>query len=161
MVAVHGLNGSLLKPWTTKNTEKFWFADLEMLPKNMSNARILSYSYDASSTAISGRKLSDRILQHAHALVMRLKIMEKHYPVWVLLGCLFVICLRCIAAQRSQRRVSGKRLALQRECTLTWRRANSSWRKPMDANHRLDCSISDHWVSTAWNKFSERTPSRV
>lgn len=43
-----------------------------MLPKNMSNARILSFGYDASVTAFFGRTSSDTILQHAHTLVAEL-----------------------------------------------------------------------------------------
>ncbi|KAL8985384.1 MAG: hypothetical protein Q9177_004446 [Variospora cf. flavescens] len=43
-----------------------------MLPKNMSNARILSFGYDASATAFFGRTSSDTILQHAHTLVAEL-----------------------------------------------------------------------------------------
>lgn len=72
IIAVHGLNGGPTKTWTTKKTEKFWLADPEMLPKNMSNARILSYGYDASVTALFGRTSSNRILQHAHTLVAEL-----------------------------------------------------------------------------------------
>jgi hypothetical protein len=69
---VHGLNGDPIKTWTTKKTEKFWLADPEMLPKNMSNARILSYGYDASVASLFGRTSSDRILQHAHILIAEL-----------------------------------------------------------------------------------------
>ena len=38
----------------------------------MSNARILSYGYDASVAALFGRTSSDRILQHAHTLIAEL-----------------------------------------------------------------------------------------
>ncbi|KAI4093367.1 MAG: hypothetical protein LQ344_002955 [Seirophora lacunosa] len=72
IVAVHGLNGDAIRTWTTNKTEKFWLADPEMLPKNMSNARILSFGYDASATAFFGRTSSDTILQHAHTLVAEL-----------------------------------------------------------------------------------------
>lgn len=69
---MHGLNGGPIKTWTTNKTEKFWLADKEMLPKNISNARILSFGYDASVTAFFGRTSSDTILQHAHTLVAEL-----------------------------------------------------------------------------------------
>ncbi|KAI4110724.1 MAG: hypothetical protein LQ345_006932 [Seirophora villosa] len=72
IVAVHGLNGDAIQTWTTNKTEKFWLGDPEMLPKNMSNARILSFGYDASATAFFGRTSSDTILQHAHTLVAEL-----------------------------------------------------------------------------------------
>ncbi|KAL8750818.1 MAG: hypothetical protein Q9199_006829 [Rusavskia elegans] len=72
IVAVHGLNGGPIKTWTTNKTDKFWLADQEMLPKHMSNARILSFGYDASVAAFFGRTSSDTILQHAHTLVAEL-----------------------------------------------------------------------------------------
>lgn len=43
-----------------------------MLPKNIGNARILSFGYDAAVTAFFGRTSSDTILQHAHTLVAEL-----------------------------------------------------------------------------------------
>ncbi|KAL9588131.1 MAG: hypothetical protein Q9203_003057 [Teloschistes exilis] len=43
-----------------------------MLPKNISNARVLSFGYDAAVTAFFGRTSSDTILQHAHTLVAEL-----------------------------------------------------------------------------------------
>ncbi|KAL8767848.1 MAG: hypothetical protein Q9209_005740 [Squamulea sp. 1 TL-2023] len=72
IVAVHGLNGDPIKTWTTDKTQRFWLADKEMLPKNISNARMLSFGYDASVTAFLGRTSSDTILQHAHTLVAEL-----------------------------------------------------------------------------------------
>ncbi|KAI4197039.1 MAG: hypothetical protein LQ350_006169 [Teloschistes chrysophthalmus] len=72
IVAVHGLNGGPIKTWTTNKTEKFWLADPDMLPKNIGNARILSFGYDAAVTAFFGRTSSDTILQHAHTLVAEL-----------------------------------------------------------------------------------------
>ncbi|KAL8952477.1 MAG: hypothetical protein Q9222_001618 [Ikaeria aurantiellina] len=72
IVAVHGLNGHPIKTWTTKETQRSWLADKDMLPKNMNNARILSFGYDASVTALLGRTSSDTILQHAHTLVAEL-----------------------------------------------------------------------------------------
>ncbi|KAI4257275.1 MAG: hypothetical protein L6R42_005765 [Xanthoria sp. 1 TBL-2021] len=72
IVAVHGIRGGPIKTWTTNKTDKFWLADQEMLPKHMSNARILSFGYDASVAAFFGRTSSDTILQHAHTLVAEL-----------------------------------------------------------------------------------------
>ncbi|KAL8816406.1 MAG: hypothetical protein Q9223_004580 [Gallowayella weberi] len=72
IVAVHGLNGGPIETWTTNKTRKFWLADKEMLPKNIGNARILTFGYDASVTSFFGRTSSDTILQHAHTLVAEL-----------------------------------------------------------------------------------------
>lgn len=44
-----------------------------MLPKNLSNARILTWGYDANVMALLGSTSSDRILQHAQTLVANLE----------------------------------------------------------------------------------------
>lgn len=73
IVAVHGLNGHRLKTWTSENRETSWLCDKDMLPKIVSNARILSWGYNANVTALMGSTSSDRILQHAHTLVAQLE----------------------------------------------------------------------------------------
>lgn len=72
MVAVHGLNGDAFETWTTKDTGKFWLRDVDLLPSNLERARILTFSYNATTTALFGKTSSDRILQHAHTLVAEL-----------------------------------------------------------------------------------------
>jgi len=72
IVAVHGLNGDGFRTWTTTKTKKFWLGDADMLPSSLSHARILTFSYDATVTALFGKTSSDRILQHAHTLVAEL-----------------------------------------------------------------------------------------
>lgn len=73
IVAVHGLNGHALKTWTSENSQSSWLSDKDMLPKVVSNARILTWGYDANVTALLGSTSSDRILQHAHTLVADLE----------------------------------------------------------------------------------------
>ncbi|KAL9068356.1 MAG: hypothetical protein Q9161_006279 [Pseudevernia consocians] len=72
VVAVHGLNGDPFKTWTTEGSEKMWLKDLDLLPSNLKNSRILTYGYNANVMAMFGKTLSDRILQHAHTLVAQL-----------------------------------------------------------------------------------------
>jgi protein SERAC1 len=71
-VAVHGLNGDAFKTWTTTESNKFWLGDFDLLPANLKQARILTFSYNASVTALFGKTSSDRILQHAHTLIAEL-----------------------------------------------------------------------------------------
>ncbi|KAF2186510.1 ribonuclease-like protein p/mrp subunit [Zopfia rhizophila CBS 207.26] len=72
IVAVHGLNGHPSKTWTTPKTNKFWLSDADLLPSSLKRARILTFGYNASVTALLGKTSSDRILQHAHTLVAEL-----------------------------------------------------------------------------------------
>jgi protein SERAC1 len=72
IVAVHGLNGDAFKTWTAPKTKKFWLGDLDMLPANLKDSRILTYSYNATIAAIRGKTSSDTIMQHAHTFVAEL-----------------------------------------------------------------------------------------
>ena len=72
VVAVHGLNGDSFRTWATEGSEKMWLKDLDLLPSNLKNSRILTYGYNANITAMFGKTSSDRILQHAHTLVAEL-----------------------------------------------------------------------------------------
>ncbi|KAF2252190.1 ribonuclease-like protein p/mrp subunit [Trematosphaeria pertusa] len=72
IVAVHGLNGHRLKTWTTKDTNRFWLGDADLLPSHLKRSRILTFGYDAAVTALLGKTSSDRILQHAQTLVAEL-----------------------------------------------------------------------------------------
>ena len=49
-----------------------WLKDLNLLPSNLKNSRILTYGYNARVTAMFGKTSSDRILQHAHTLIAEL-----------------------------------------------------------------------------------------
>lgn len=49
-----------------------WLKDLDLLPFNLKNSRILTYGYNANLTAMFGKTSSDRILQHAYTLVAEL-----------------------------------------------------------------------------------------
>ncbi|KAL6713132.1 hypothetical protein ACLMJK_009253 [Lecanora helva] len=46
-----------------------WLKDLNLLPSNLKNSRILTYGYNAAVTTMFGKASSDRILQHAQTLV--------------------------------------------------------------------------------------------
>lgn len=81
VVAVHGLNGDPFRTWTTEGSEKMWLKDLNLLPSNLKNSRILTYGYNANVTAMFGKTSSDRILQHAHTLVAQLVADREVSPV--------------------------------------------------------------------------------
>jgi len=80
IVAVHGLNGDASKSFTSSKTQKFWLGDEDMLPKDITNCRVLTFSYPASVVEVFGKTSSDTILQHATTLVQELaadRLMEK------------------------------------------------------------------------------------
>ncbi|RYN49977.1 hypothetical protein AA0118_g11220 [Alternaria tenuissima] len=72
IVAIHGLNGHPLRTWTTNQTGKCWLMDKDLLPSNLTQARILSFGYNAAVTAFLGKTSSDRIMQHAQTLIAEL-----------------------------------------------------------------------------------------
>ena len=72
VVAVHGLNGHAIRTWTSETSEKFWLGDEDLLPANLKRARVLTFNYNATVTALFGKTSSERILQHAHTLVAEL-----------------------------------------------------------------------------------------
>ena len=72
IVAVHGLNGHPFNTWTTDKTKTLWLKDDKLLPKNLKQARILTFGYNAAVAALLGRTSSDRILQHAQTLIAEL-----------------------------------------------------------------------------------------
>lgn len=65
MVAIHGLNGDAIKTVTTADGKHFWLGYDEMLPKDVPNSRILTYSYPARVATILGSTSLDRMLQLA------------------------------------------------------------------------------------------------
>lgn len=72
IVAVHGLNGDAFKSFTASNSKKFWLGNADMLPQDIPNCRVLTFSYPASVAAVFGRTSSATILQHATTLVQEL-----------------------------------------------------------------------------------------
>lgn len=50
-----------------------WLGDKDMLPKALSNARILTWGYNANVHSFMGSTSSDTILDHAHTLVAQLQ----------------------------------------------------------------------------------------
>lgn len=72
IVAVHGLNGDAIKSFTSGKNQKFWLGDTDMLPADLANCRILTFSYPASVAAVFGKTSSETILQHATTLVHEL-----------------------------------------------------------------------------------------
>jgi hypothetical protein len=73
IVAVHGLNGHRDKTWTAANGIH-WLRDL--LPKDIPNARILCWGYDANTHSKS-RVSCQYIYDHARALVSDLYLERK------------------------------------------------------------------------------------
>lgn len=71
-MAVHGLNGDAFKTWTTSQTKKFWLGDLDLLPTNLKQSRILTFGYNAAVTSLFGSTSSDDIRQHAQTLIAEL-----------------------------------------------------------------------------------------
>jgi hypothetical protein len=69
---VHGLNGDASKSFTSSKTQKFWLGDEDMLPEDITNCRVLTFSYPASVMEVFGKTSSDTILQHATTLVQEL-----------------------------------------------------------------------------------------
>jgi protein SERAC1 len=64
-VFIHGLNGGPLKTWTTD--EICWPKDL--LPADVSNARILTFGYDSQVVHFWSEPSQNRIDNHADALL--------------------------------------------------------------------------------------------
>ncbi|KAL7808190.1 hypothetical protein V8C26DRAFT_423602 [Trichoderma gracile] len=74
ILAIHGLNGHHEKTWIEKKTRTNWLTDPSCLPRDIPNARILSYGY--SSTSYFGRGNSD-VRDFASALLAALKAKRK------------------------------------------------------------------------------------
>ncbi|KAM0255136.1 hypothetical protein ACHAQJ_006059 [Trichoderma viride] len=49
IIAIHGLNGHPEKTWTDMTTKANWLCDIDCLPKDVPNARILSFGYNSAS----------------------------------------------------------------------------------------------------------------
>jgi hypothetical protein len=81
IVAIHGLNGNPINTWTEPKSQKLWFRDF--LPKDVPNARIMTFGYDA--TAAFERSTAG-ILEHARDLLRcldeaRLEFEEINRPI--------------------------------------------------------------------------------
>ena len=74
IVAVHGLNGDAHSTWTSDKGNICWLNHVDLLPKYLPNARILTWGYNANVISLKGRSTSsDRVLQHAQTLVAQLQ----------------------------------------------------------------------------------------
>ncbi|KAF3012733.1 hypothetical protein E8E15_003010 [Penicillium rubens] len=72
IVAVHGLQDHARRTWTHEASKVCWLSDL--LPNYIKNARVLSWEYNAITNSLGGKTTgSDRILQHAGALIDELQ----------------------------------------------------------------------------------------
>lgn len=72
IVAVHGLQGDAIRTWTHEKSHICWLSDL--LPKEIPNARVLSWGYLANLNSWGGKATtSDRILHHAQTLIEELQ----------------------------------------------------------------------------------------
>jgi hypothetical protein len=81
IIAVHGLNGDAFRTWTNE-AGRCWLRDL--LPNNLTSARILSFGYDARVFKLFGKTSADGVLSHAQSLVAELasnrKVNIQHLP---------------------------------------------------------------------------------
>lgn len=70
VVAVHGLNGHAFDTWTHKRTGVMWLKDL--LPKELPNARIMTYGYRARFGDFTAhqdiRTIAENLLQQLSGL---------------------------------------------------------------------------------------------
>ncbi len=73
IAAVHGPKGDTTTTWTSKKGNICSLNDKNIVPKCLSNARILTSGYNAHVLFMKGRRTSaDRILQHAETLIAQL-----------------------------------------------------------------------------------------
>ncbi|CAO2653341.1 Nn.00g027520.m01.CDS01 [Neocucurbitaria sp. VM-36] len=70
IVFVHGLTGGWWDTWAVKGSQIFWPGDL--LPKDVPNARILSFGYDADIVRLLDTASSNTIRDHGNSLAMTL-----------------------------------------------------------------------------------------
>lgn len=80
---MHGLNGHAFRTWTSETSGAFWLGDKDLLPVHLKRARVLTFNYNASVTALFGSTSSERILQHAHTLVAELVADRQVSDGWV------------------------------------------------------------------------------
>lgn len=67
IVAVHGLDGDSVSSWTDSASRICWLSHPDFLPFAISNARILTFGYDANTMA--DRTSSATLTEHADSLV--------------------------------------------------------------------------------------------
>ncbi|KAJ5113201.1 hypothetical protein N7456_001735 [Penicillium angulare] len=71
IVAVHGLGESSSEAWTHDASGTLWLRDL--LPKNIPQARVLLYGYDANPLLFTGSNFLDLVQSHATTLIADLE----------------------------------------------------------------------------------------
>jgi len=67
IIFIHGLTGDREKTWTAKNATAPWLQIL--LPSKISNARVLTFGYDASVIDLQGMVSKNRIGNHSWNLL--------------------------------------------------------------------------------------------
>ena len=70
LVFVHGLTGDSERTWREKESDCFWPGDL--VPTDLSNARIFTYGYDADIVHFWGQAWQSRINDHANTFLSAL-----------------------------------------------------------------------------------------
>jgi Putative serine esterase (DUF676) len=82
IIAVHGLNGHYERTWTASDGLN-WLKDAEFLPKQIPNARIMSFGYNArilsSDTTLGIAGFAGQLLTHIQSL--RKSDIEKKRPI--------------------------------------------------------------------------------
>lgn len=53
IVAIHSPNKNPIKSFTSTATGKFWLGDEDMLPKDIPNSRVLTFSYSSSDSIMA------------------------------------------------------------------------------------------------------------
>jgi hypothetical protein len=67
IVFIHGLTGKTERTWLDKQSGTFW--PLDLLAKDIPNARILAFGYDADVTKLLGAVSQNNLGSHAEALL--------------------------------------------------------------------------------------------
>lgn len=71
-MAVHGITGDSIKTFTYSENKCFWLGDADMLPRDISNSRVLTYSYPADVASVFKPACADTIMHIAQTLVAEL-----------------------------------------------------------------------------------------
>jgi hypothetical protein len=71
IVAIHGINETLIDAWTDPTTRVLWLRDL--LPTSLRAIRVLTFGYDASPSRILGPGGPEQLRLHAETLVASLQ----------------------------------------------------------------------------------------
>jgi hypothetical protein len=75
IVFVHGITGDHESTWTRTENHVFWPKDL--LPKEIANARIMTFGYDADIVKAFSITSSNTLRNHGQALMHDLAVIRK------------------------------------------------------------------------------------